>query len=46
MAEKIILDGKEITAKELHEAQQNKAVRIVEDKKNPGTFKTLKKLNG
>lgn len=46
MAEKIILDGKEVSAKELHEAQQNPAVLIIEDKKNPGTFKTLKKMHG
>lgn len=44
--EKIILDGKEITAEKLKEEQNKSGQRIVEDKKNPGCFKTLKKIQG
>lgn len=43
---KLILDGKEVTQQQLQEAQNNPAVRIVEDKKNPGQYKTLTKMRG
>ena len=43
---KVKLDGVDITQQQLEEKKQNQAVRIVEDKNNPGTFKTLKHLRG
>lgn len=46
MADKIKLDGKEVTVQQLEEAKANQAVKIIEDKKNPGCFKTLKKIKG
>lgn len=40
----VTLDGKTITLEQLEEAKQNKSVRIIEDKNNPGSYKTLKKM--
>ena len=39
--EKLTLDGKLVTLEELNEAKKNTAVRIIEDKENPGSYKTL-----
>jgi len=46
MDKKIYLDGKEVTIEELEEAKANPAVRIVEDKNNPGHYTILKRLKG
>lgn len=40
----ITLDGKPVTLEELNEAKKNTAVRIIEDKDNPGSYKTLQHL--
>jgi hypothetical protein len=40
----IKLDDKEITLEQLEEAKKNQSIRIVEDTKNPGQYKTLKHL--
>lgn len=40
----ITLDGKPVTLEELNEAKKNTAVRIIEDKENPGSYKTLQHL--
>lgn len=46
MDKKIYLNGKEITIEELEEAKSNPAIRIVEDKDNPGHYKTLERIRG
>lgn len=40
----ITLDGKEVTLEQLEEAKSNKSVRIIEDKKNPGCYRTLTRM--
>lgn len=42
----ILLDGKEVTVEQLEEAKKNTAVRIIEDKDNPGQYRTLTKMQG
>lgn len=37
----IFLDDKPVTIEELNEARNNPNVRIVEDKNNPGHYKSL-----
>ena len=50
MAEKIFLDGKEITQEKLTEEQNKNSVKIVEslqeNKTNERHFKTLTKMHG
>lgn len=46
MESKFYLDGKEVTLQELEEAKNNTAVKIVEDKNNPGHYKTLVRMQG
>ncbi len=41
---KITLDGKVITLEQLEEAKSNKAIRIIEDKNKPGSYRTLKRM--
>lgn len=43
---KIYLDGNEITIAQLQEAQNDPAKRIVEDKNNPGHYRTLTRMQG
>lgn len=43
---KLYLDGQEVTAQQLQEAQNNPAKRIVEDKDNPGHYRTLTRMQG
>ena len=38
------LDGKVITLEQLEEAKANKAIRIIEDKNKPGSYRTLKRM--
>lgn len=40
----IVLDGNEITVEQFEEAKKNTSVRIVEDKKHPGQYKTLTRM--
>lgn len=42
----VVLDGKEVTQEQLQEAKSKPSVKIIEDKKNPGQYKTLKRMNG
>lgn len=46
MDKKIYLDGVEVTLEQLEEAKRKPSVRIVEDKDNPGHYKTLTRMNG
>lgn len=40
----ITLDGKKITLEQLEEAKTDKSVRIIEDKNQPGSYRTLKRM--
>lgn len=46
MDKKIYLDGVEVTLEQIEEAKKNPSIRIVEDKNNPGHYKTLTRMNG
>jgi|LAHS01.1.fsa_nt_gb hypothetical protein len=42
----VTLDGNAVTAAQLNEERNKESVRIIEDKNNPGAFRTLHKING
>lgn len=40
----ITLDGKPVDLEQLEEAKKDKSVRIIEDTNNPGSYRTLKRM--